>query len=322
MTTPQLPTFADVQSAADRLQGIAHRTPVLTSSTLNQQLGAEVFFKCENLQRIGAFKFRGAYNALSRLTPEQRRRGVVAFSSGNHAQAVALSGRLLDTPITVVMPADAPQIKQNATRGYGATVVLYDRLREDRQVVADALIQEKGLTLVPPFDHPHVIAGQGTAAKELLEDTGPLDMLFCPLGGGGLLAGTLLSVEALSPDCAAYGVEPLAGNDGQQSIETGSIVSIAPPTSIADGALSLALGQLTFPILQRVARGVLTVTDEELVQVMRWFGERMKLIVEPTGCLGAAGMLQNPDLVRGKRVGVILSGGNIDLSRYGELLAG
>src|SRR5690606_12252788 len=183
MTTPQLPTFADVQSAADRLQGIAHRTPVLTSSTLNQQLGAEVFFKCENLQRIGAFKFRGAYNALSRLTPEQRRRGVVAFSSGNHAQAVALSGRLLDTPITVVMPADAPQIKQNATRGYGATVVLYDRLREDRQVVADALIQEKGLTLVPPFDHPHVIAGQGTAAKELLEDTGPLDMLFCPLGG-------------------------------------------------------------------------------------------------------------------------------------------
>lgn len=322
MTTSLLPTYADVQAAAERLQGVAHRTPILTSRTLNQQMGAEIFFKCENQQRIGAFKFRGAYNALSKLTPEQKSKGVVAFSSGNHAQAVALSGKLLGIPATVVMPADSPKIKQLATRGYGAEVVLFDRMREDRVAIASRLMEEKSLTLIPPFDYPDVIAGQGTAAKELFEDTGPLDLLFTPLGGGGLLAGSLLSMEALSPECMAYGVEPATADDGKRSLESGRIVTIETPTSIADGALSIALGDLPFPILQRLASGVLTVTDEALVQTMRWFGERLKIIVEPTGCLGAAGMLQHPELIRGKRVGVILSGGNIDLSRYGELVAG
>ena len=316
-----LPTYDDVRRAAERLAGVAHRTPVLASRALNAQLGAEVFFKCENFQRIGAFKFRGAYNALSLLTPAQRRAGVVAFSSGNHAQAVALAGRLLDTRVTVVMPVDAPAAKKSATRGYGAEIVEYDRLREDREQIARELVAREGRTLIPPFEHPAVIAGQGTAVKELIEEVGELDVLFVPLGGGGLLGGSLLAAHGLSPECAVYGVEPAAGNDAQQSFRSGEIVRIDPPASIADGALTQAMGPTTFALLRRYARDVLTVEDATLLRVMRWLAARMKIVVEPTGCLGAAAMLTQDVDMAGKRVGVVLSGGNVDLAAYAAYLS-
>ncbi|MDS1140716.1 threo-3-hydroxy-L-aspartate ammonia-lyase [Pusillimonas sp. SM2304] len=315
-----LPSYDDVVQASNTLQGIAHRTPVLTSATLNARLGAQVFFKCENFQRIGAFKFRGGYNALSKLTEAQRKAGVIAFSSGNHAQAIALAARLLGVQATIVMPQDAPAAKKAATQGYGARVVDYDRQTQDREAVAHALMEQQGLTLIPPFNHPDVIAGQGTAVKELLEETGGLDALFVPLGGGGLLSGSLLAAHAISPDCAVYGVEPEAGTDGQQSLRTGEIVHIAPPSSIADGALTQALGSLTFPILRQYARDVLSVSDPQLVQALRFFAERMKMVVEPTGCLGAAAVFNEIVPVRGKRIGVVLSGGNVDISAYARYL--
>lgn len=313
-----IPSFDDVLQAASRLDGVAHRTPVFTSRTLNERLGAEVFFKCENLQRVGAFKFRGGYNAVSGLTNEQRRAGVVAFSSGNHAQAVALASKLLGVSATIVMPHDAPVAKKAATRGYGATVVDYDRNHEDREAIARDLMEKQGLTLIPPFNYGPVIAGQGTATKELFEETGPLDALLAPLGGGGLLSGTLLSAAALSPDCKVYGVEPAAGNDGQQSFRGGSIVKIPVPASIADGALTQALGDITFDIIRRDAADILTASDEALVRAMRFFAERMKLVVEPTGCLAAAAVMEGAIPVKGKRVGVILSGGNVDLASLGR----
>lgn len=319
--TNQPPTFDDVEQAARLLRGIAHTTPVFTSRSLNERLGAEVFFKAENLQRIGAFKFRGGYNAVARLTPAQRKAGVIAFSSGNHAQAVALASRLLGVSATIVMPADAPAAKKAATRGYGATIVDYDRQTQDRESIARELMQQRGLTLIPPFDHPHVIAGQGTAAKELFDEVGELDMLFSPLGGGGLLSGTLLSAGALSPRCAVYGVEPQAGNDGQRSFRSGEIVRIDPPQSLADGALTQALGKITFPIIRAMATDILAVDDSALCDAMRFFAERMKLVVEPTGCLGAAAVMQQCVPVAGKRVGVLLSGGNVDLAVLGRLLA-
>lgn len=318
MNALKLPTFDDVSAAAARIKGLAHRTPVLTSRTFNEQLGAQVFFKCENLQRVGAFKFRGAFNALSRLGAEQRRAGVIAFSSGNHAQAVALSARLLGIPATIVVPEDAPAVKVAATRAYGAEVVLYDRYTEDRQAIGQALAERHGYTLIPPYDHPDVIAGQGTAALELFEETGELDALFVPLGGGGLLAGTALAKAALSPACALYGVEPEAANDGQQSLRAGAIVRIEPPLTIADGAQAQQLGLLTFPIIQREAAGVLTVSDAQLIERMRFFAERMKLIVEPTGCLGFAAAAQLGQQLRGKRVGVLVSGGNVDIASLGR----
>ncbi len=321
MTHAALPTYDDVVAAAERLHGQARRTPVLTSRTVDEALGASVFFKCENFQRMGAFKFRGAFNALSRFTPEQRRAGVISFSSGNHAQAVALSAKLLDIPATIIMPKDAPAAKVDATRGYGGKVVLYDRYTEDREQIGRELAERHGLTLIPPYDHPDVIAGQGTAAKELFEETGPLDTLFVCLGGGGLLSGSALSTRALSPDCALYGVEPQAGNDGQQSFRSGAIVHIDTPRTIADGAQTQHLGLLTFPIIRRDVDDILTVTDDELVQAMQFFAARMKLVVEPTGCLGFAAARQAKDRLRGKRVGVLISGGNIDLARYAELLA-
>jgi threonine dehydratase len=293
---------------------------VLVSRTLDERLGAQVFFKCENFQRIGAFKFRGGYNAISRLTQAQRKAGVVAFSSGNHAQAVALASRLLGVSATIVMPHDAPAAKKAATQGYGARVVEYDRLTEDREQVALGLVEREGRSLVPPFDHPDVIAGQGTAVKELLEDVGGLDVLFVPLGGGGLLSGSLLAAHAISPDCAVYGVEPQAGNDGQQSFRKGSVIKINPPDSIADGALTLALGKLTFPIIRSYARDILTVSDQQLIEAMRFFAERMKMVVEPTGCLGAAAAMNELVPVKGKRIGVLLSGGNVDLSTYAAYL--
>lgn len=311
-----LPAYDDVVQASTTLQGVAHHTPVLTSRTLDAQLGAQVFFKCENYQRIGAFKFRGGYNALSKLSSDQRKAGVVAFSSGNHAQAISLAAKLLGIQATIVMPQDAPAAKKAATRGYGATVVEYDRQTQDREAIARGLQEERGLTLIPPFNHPDVIAGQGTAVKELLEETGGLDALFVPMGGGGLLAGSLLSAHAISPDCAVYGVEPEAGADGQASFRSGDIVHIDPPHSIADGALTQALGSLTFPIIRRHARDILTVSDPQLLDVLRFFAERMKMVVEPTGCLGAAAVFHEAVPVRGKRIGVLISGGNVDMNAY------
>ncbi|NYT35651.1 threo-3-hydroxy-L-aspartate ammonia-lyase [Allopusillimonas soli] len=315
-----LPTYEDVLDASRVLDGIAHRTPVLASTTLNDRLGAQVFFKCENLQRIGAFKFRGGYNAIARLGPEQRRAGVVAFSSGNHAQAVALAARMLGVAATIVMPNDAPRAKRAATEGYGARIIDYDRNTEDREAIALDLAQKEGLTLIPPFDHPHIIAGQGTAVKELLEDVGGLDALFVPLGGGGLLSGSLLAARAIAPDCAVYGVEPEAGDDGLQSLRKGEIVRIGPPQSIADGAVTQYLGKITFPIIRDQVRDILTVSDAQLVAAMQFFAERMKIVVEPTGCLGAAAAMNQCVPMKGMRVGVLLSGGNVDLARYGQHL--
>jgi threonine dehydratase len=316
--TPKLPTYDDVCSAAERLQGHAQRTPVLRSRSLDQQLQAQFFFKCENLQRSGAFKFRGAFNALSQFNSEQRRAGVLAFSSGNHAQGIALSARLLDIPATIVMPHDAPSVKIQATRGYGAHIVFYDRYGQDREDIGRAMCAQHGYTLIPPYDHADVIAGQGTAAQELFEEVGPLDALFVPLGGGGLLSGTALSTAALAPGCALYGVEPEAGNDGQQSLRSGKVVHIAPPRTIADGAQTQHLGRLTFPIIQREVRDILTVTDEQLVARMRYFAERMKLIVEPTGCLGFAAAVALAPELQGKKIGVLVSGGNIDIASLGQ----
>ena len=276
-------------------------------------------FKCENLQRVGAFKFRGALNALSRFTPEQRRAGVVAYSSGNHAQAVALAARILSVPATIVMPHDAPAAKVAATLGYGAEVVRYDRFTEDREAIGAALAEARGLTLVPPYDHPDVLAGQGTAALELFTDVGALDALFVPLGGGGLLAGSLLAAEALAPSCRVYGVEPAAGDDGRRSLAAGEIVRIDVPATIADGAQTTHLGAHTFPIIQRAVAEIRTASDAELVAAMRVFAATMKLVVEPTGCLGLAGVLAAGDLA-GQRVGVLVSGGNVDLDRYAALL--
>ena len=313
------PTYDDVVAAAARLDGHAHRTPVLTSRTVDAETGAEFFFKCENFQRMGAFKFRGAFNALSCFDAAQRKAGVVTFSSGNHAQAIALAARLLDMPATIVMPHDAPAMKVAATEGYGGQVVRYDRYTEDREAIGRRLAEDQGLTLIPPYDHPHVIAGQGTAAKELLDEVGPLDALFVCLGGGGLLAGSALSTRALSPATKLYGVEPEAGNDGQQSFRSGSIVHIDTPVTIADGAQTQHLGHYTFEIIRRDVDDVLTASDAELVDGMRFLASRMKMIVEPTGCLGFAAA-RTRDL-RGQRVGVIVSGGNVDLARFGSLLA-
>jgi threonine dehydratase len=315
-----LPTFEDVQAAARRLQGHAHRTPVLRSATLEQRLGAQVFFKCENFQRMGAFKFRGAFNALSRLNPEQRRAGVVAYSSGNHAQAVALSAQILGLSATIVMPHDASPAKLAATQGYGATVVGYDRYNEDAMSIARDLADREGRTFIPPFDHADVLCGQGTAALELFEDVGELDVLLVCLGGGGLLSGCALSARALSPQCQVYGVEPEAGNDVQQSFRQGVRVRIPTPRTIADGAQSPMVGELTFEIIRRQVDDILTVTDEQLVEAMRFYAERMKMVVEPTGCLTLAAACHAGLDLHGQRVGIVISGGNVDLPRYAQLL--
>lgn len=314
-------SYADVDAAATRLAGIAHRTPVMRSRTANERTGAQLFFKCENLQRMGAFKFRGAYNALARFTPEQRARGVIAYSSGNHAQAVALSARLLGMPALIVMPEDAPALKIEATRGYGAEVVLYDRYTVDREQIGRALAAERGMTLVPPYDHPDVMAGQGTAAKELIEEVGDLDLLLVCVGGGGLVSGCATAARALSPACEVVGVEPEAGNDVQRSLAEGRIVHIEVPRTIADGAQTQHAGALTFPVIQQLVGRIVTVSDAQLVRTMRFFAERMKLVVEPTGCLGAAAALEGVVELRGKRVGVIVSGGNVGPDRYAKLLA-
>jgi threo-3-hydroxy-L-aspartate ammonia-lyase len=317
-----LPTYADVMAAATRIQGHAHVTPVLRSRTADAELGAQLFFKCENFQRMGAFKFRGAFNALSRLDAAQRKAGVVAFSSGNHAQAVALSARILGLPATIVMPHDAPAAKLAATRGYGAEVRLYDRYKEDRTAIAKALSHERGMALIPPYNHADVIAGQGTAAKELFDEVGELDALFVCLGGGGLLSGCALAARALSPRCKVYGVEPAAGNDAQQSLRAGRIVSIDVPDTIADGAQTQALGDITFDLIRKNVDDIFTASDAELVAAMRFFAERMKMVVEPTGALGFAAARGMAAQLKGQRVGIVISGGNVDLARFAALLAG
>jgi threo-3-hydroxy-L-aspartate ammonia-lyase len=316
----ELPTYADVEAAAGRLAGHAHRTPVMTSRIVDEASGASVFFKCENFQRMGAFKFRGAFNALSKLAPDARSRGVIAFSSGNHAQAVALASRILGIDATIVMPDDAPVSKMEAARGYGGRVVTYDRYLENREEIAQRLAAERGAAIVPPYDHPAVIAGQGTAAAELIEQAGRLDSLFVCLGGGGLLSGSALAAKALSPGCAVFGVEPEAGNDGQQSFRRGSIVRIAVPKTIADGAQTQALGRYTFEIIRRDVLDILTASDGELIECMRFFATRMKIVVEPTGCLGFAAVRALGARLAGQRVGVIISGGNIDGERMASLL--
>ncbi len=319
-------SFDDVLDAAQRLRPVAHRTPVMRSAAADARTGARLFFKCENLQRIGAFKFRGAYNALARFGPEQRRAGAVAFSSGNHAQAVALAARMLDMPATLVMPRDAPAIKVAATRGYGAEVVLYDRRTEDREAIGRQLAAERGMTLVPPYDHVDVMAGQGTAALELIEDMiaageGPPEALLVCLGGGGLISGCAVAARHLAPGCRVIGVEPQAGNDVQQSLALGRIVSIPLPETIADGAQTLHAGKLTFAVMQACVDQVVTATDAQLVNTMRFFAERMKLVVEPTGCLAAAAALEGVCALAGQRVGIIVSGGNIDMARFAALLS-
>jgi threo-3-hydroxy-L-aspartate ammonia-lyase len=316
MNAPDRPLaigYADVAAAAERLAGHAHRTPVMTSRSVDERTGARVFFKCENFQRIGAFKFRGAYNAMSRLSDQERRSGVLAYSSGNHAQAVALAGRLLGIHVTIVMPQDAPAVKLEATRGYGAEVVLYDKHKEVREEVAERVARERGLAMIPPFNHPHVIAGQGTAAKELIEDAGKLDYLFVPVSGGGLISGCAVAASHLSPDCKVIGVEPEAGDDAARSFRTKTLQSCHNPDTIADGARTHSLGELTFPLVLRYVNDMVTVSDPELLRGMFYLWERMKIIVEPTGALGAAGLFERGLPVAGKRVGVILSGGNVDL---------
>ena len=313
-----LPTYENVLEAAQCLRDIARRTPVLTSKTADEIAGATLFFKCENFQRAGAFKFRGAYYAISKL--EQKEKGVLAFSSGNHAQAIAMAARLQGLHATIVMPHDAPTVKVQATQGYGAEIIRYDRYKESREAIAAKILEERGMTLIPPFDHPDVIAGQGTAAKELIEEVGELDYLLTPMGGGGLLAGASLSAFALRPKCKVIGVEPAAGNDGQLSFREGRPIEIPVPKTIADGAQTTRVGDHTFPIIQRCVRDILTATDQELVRTMRFFAERMKMIVEPTGCLAAAIVLQKANPFKGARIGIILSGGNIDLTRFAELI--
>ena len=303
--------FEDIAAAHERIKAQAKRTPVLTSSTVDELVGAQVFFKCENFQRMGAFKFRGAYNALSQLGAEKRKRGVIAFSSGNHAQAVALSGRILGIKTVIVMPADAPKVKLDATRGYGAEVVQYTK-HEEREQLARKLAAERGLTLVPPFDHPHIVAGQGTSAKELIEDAGALDMLLVPCGGGGLLSGCAVAAKHLAPGCKVIGVEPAAGDDATQSFKQKRLVTIPVPDTIADGARTPSLGEITLPLVLRHVDDMLTVDDEELKRAMFFLWERMKILVEPTGALAFAAPFTKKLRPKG-RVGVVLSGGNVDL---------
>ncbi|CQJ57359.1 threo-3-hydroxy-L-aspartate ammonia-lyase [Yersinia enterocolitica] len=312
--------YDDIVQAHQRITGVALKTPVLTSSTANEQTGAQLFFKCENFQHMGAFKFRGAYNALVKLSPQQQAKGVIAFSSGNHAQAIALSARKLGIRAVIVMPKDSPAVKIAATRGYGGEVVLYDRYLEDREAISNKLAQEQGLTLIPPYDYPDVMAGQGTAAKELFEEVGELDVLLVPLGGGGLLSGCATVAKALYPNCQVIGVEPAAGNDGQQSFRSGKIVKIETPVTIADGAQTPALGHYTFPVIQERVDNILTATDDQLISAMKFFTSRMKIVVEPTGCLGAAVAFGDQLELRGKRVGVIISGGNVDLARLAHFI--
>jgi threonine dehydratase len=317
-TSSILPNFADIQDAARQIAGVAHRTPLVTSRTLNERTSAQLYFKCENLQRGGAFKFRGAYNAMSRLSPDERRRGVLTFSSGNHAQAIALAGRVLDIPRVIVMPADSPAVKRQATEGYGGEIILYDRDRDDREAIGRRVAGERGLTVIPPYDHADVIAGQGTAAIELLDESGPLDFLFVPCGGGGLLSGSGITARALSAGCRVVGVEPAGGDDATRSFRTKQLQTVNNPQTVADGARTPSVGSLTFPLVLEYVSEMTTVDDATLLQTMFFLWERLKLVVEPTGALGAAAVLHGAFPIAGARVGIILTGGNVDFSQVGQ----
>ncbi|WP_030813147.1 threo-3-hydroxy-L-aspartate ammonia-lyase [Streptomyces sp. NRRL F-2799] len=315
-------TLDDVRAAAARLEGVAHRTPVLTSRTLNARVGAEVFIKCENFQRVGAFKFRGAYNAAAQLPPDQLAKGIAAFSSGNHAQAVALAARELGTTAVILMPEDAPRSKMEATLGYGAEVVTYDRYTEERAALGEGLAKDRGLALIPPYDHLDVIAGQGTAALELLEKTGELDALVVPVGGGGLIAGSAVAAKSLYPAVRMIGVEPEAGDDTKRSLESGERVTIPVPRSIADGQVLPSPGEITFALNQRLVDAIALVSDEEIVDAMRFAFERLRIVLEPSGATPLAALLSGRVENLPPRVGVIASGGNIDARRFAELTAG
>jgi threonine dehydratase len=313
-------TYADVEAAARRLTGIAHRTPVLTSRTVNQRTNAQVFLKCENFQRTGSFKFRGAYNALAQLSEEQKQRGVLTFSSGNHGQAIALSGQLLAIPTTVVMPKDAPEVKQAATRGYGAEVMLYDRAEMKREELAKNLASDRRLTIIPPYDHPHIVAGQGTTAKELIEEVGQLDILLVCCGGGGLLSGCAIAAKALSPNCRVIGVEPARADDATRSFHTKTLQTVDNPDTIADGARTPSLGQLTFPLVLHYVDDMVAVSEEGILRTMFFLWERLKIVVEPTGVLAATALLEGVVKMPNARIGVIISGGNVDLKQVTQLI--
>ncbi|MGY1582140.1 pyridoxal-phosphate dependent enzyme [Streptomyces sp. MN13] len=323
MTTTRQPvTLDDVRAAAARLKGVAHRTPVLRSRTLDGLVGAQVLLKCENFQRVGAFKFRGAYNAASRLTPDQLARGIAAYSSGNHAQAVALAARELGTTAVIVMPEDAPASKREATTGYGAEIVTYDRYTGDRVAIAEALAAERGLTVIPPYEHPHIIAGQGTAALELLEEAGELDALITPVGGGGLIAGSATAVKGLRAGIRVIGVEPEAGDDTKRSLEAGHRISVPVPRTIADGQALHTPGELTFSVNRRLVDEIALVSDDEIRAAMRFAFERLKIVVEPSGATPLAALLSGRVTGLPRRVGVIVSGGNIDTERFARLCGG
>lgn len=322
MTDLVLPTAGDVRAAAERLRGAANTTPVLTSRTLNERTGATVFLKAESFQRGGAFKFRGAYNAISRLSPEERARGVLTYSSGNHAQAIALSGRLLGAPTLVVMPDDAPGAKIDGTRGYGAEVVLYDRHARSREEIAGEIQREREMTIIPPYDHPDVIAGQGTAALELIAETGPLDVVMTPCGGGGLLSGTALAAKSASPGVRVIGVEPALADDATRSFRTGELHTVHNPPTIADGLRTPSLGRYTFPLVRAHVDEMRTATEEGIVEAMRFLWTRMKFVVEPSGAVPVAALLADPEAFRGLRVGIVITGGNVDLSAACALFAG
>jgi threonine dehydratase len=313
-------TYADVEAAARRLTGIAHRTPVLTSRSVNQRTNAQVFLKCENFQRTGSFKFRGAYNALAQLSEEQKQRGVLTFSSGNHGQAIALSGQLLAIPTTVVMPKDAPEVKQAATRGYGAEVILYDRAEMKREELAKNLASDRGLTIIPPYDHPHIVAGQGTTAKELIEEVGQLDILLVCCGGGGLLSGCAIAAKGLSPNCRVIGVEPARADDATRSFHTKTLQTVDNPDTIADGARTPSLGQLTFPLVLHYVDDMVAVSEEGILRTMFFLWERLKIVVEPTGVLAATALLDGVVKMPNARIGVIISGGNVDLKQVTQLI--
>lgn len=314
------PNYDNVLEAEKNIKDIAHVTPVLTSSYLNQKLNNDIFFKCENFQKTGAFKFRGALNALKKLNEEQKKVGVVAFSGGNHAQGIALAAQLLSIPVTVVMPIDAPRSKVEATRGYGAEIIFFDRYKESKEQIANELINNKGFVLIPSADHFDVIAGQATIAKELIDTVGKLDVIFVPVGSGGALAGTLLTIQNQLPNCEVYGIEPEASNDGQQSMQQGKIVKIGVPETIADGARIQYLGEHCFSIIKDSITKIDTVSDSELIETMKFFAERLKIVVEPTGCLGLAGFIKNKEKFKNKKIGIIVTGGNVDIEKYSELL--
>ncbi|WP_414570054.1 threo-3-hydroxy-L-aspartate ammonia-lyase [Nostoc sp. CCY 9925] len=314
-------TITDVQAAQARLLGIAHRTPVLTSRIVNDRTNSQVFFKCENFQRTGSFKFRGAYNALAQLSPAQKQTGVLTYSSGNHAQAIALAGQLLNIPTTIVMPDDAPTVKQTATRSYGAEVILYNRQTTNREELAQNLASDRHLTLIPPYDHPHVVAGQGTAALELIQEVGELDLLLVCCGGGGLLSGSAIATKALLPDCKVIGVEPTLADDATRSFHSKTLQTVKNPDTIADGARTPSLGQITFPLVLRYVDDMVTVSEEAIVRTMFFLWERLKIVVEPTGVLAVAALLEGVVTAPQAKIGVIISGGNVDLAQVGKLFS-